>query len=518
MSLGRKITTKKWLAGGRRGIALVGLLTLAYLVIFFCWLARIKLPNAPAAKLPHLLLVMLRHWLVGARWRILPAGALLLAVMAASAGGTYGGGLTITASTNSLEVSPGSSATYTLGWEGNPLSLNGVECGDFLLVHIFGGAYLNYLEFDHTNHGIELIDENDDGDCDDEGEVRWDDFWGNSVTVSVAADAPGNAIIGISYVVKKNHRRVVSPNSVMRIRVSGVVPPTPIPTPRPPVPPQQSDPPPQETDNPPQQPENANTPQNTGGNVPGTAPSPGGSSGGGGGSSGSGGGGGSGSGSRSALACAPRPPADSAIRNLVGSTAAATAWEVANDRLWLERKDLPNTTIELGIGWFAHDASSQVIIGLVGSNANGAMGIIRDQILGQTYTIVRHEGDDCVVRRWVAPYDHLVYQIPWATVNSLYSVPVEVVSAIPLDHRHPEPNMLVRRFDGSDVRIFAFDASLQQWRHIPDYPTFQAMGFYWCDVTSADATFFERMNEGPPYPSSGTELQKDYPNCHNKKP
>ena len=78
--------------------------------------------------------------------------------------------------------------------------------------------------------------------------------------------------------------------------------------------------------------------------------------------------------------------------------------------------------------------------------------------------------------------------------------------------------MLVRRFDGSDDRIFAFDASLQQWRHIPDYPTFQAMGFYWCDVTSADATFFERMNEGTPYPSSGTELQEDYPNCHNKKP
>ena len=508
MSLGRKTTTKKWLAGGRRGIVLVGLLTLAYLVIFCCWLARIKLPNVPAQTLPRTLLVMLRNWLVGARWRILPAGALLLAVMAASAGSTYGGGLTITASTNSLEVSPGTTATYTLGWDGDPLSLDGVECGDFLLVHIFGGGYLNYLEFDHTNHGIEMVDENDDGDCTDAGEVRWDKFWGNSVTVSVAEDAPGSTSTSISYVVKKNFRRVVSPRTVIRISVTGVVPrtPTPSPTPRPPVPPQQSDPPAQ-TNSPSTQ---SNSPSSSDGNVPGTAPSPGGSSG--------SGGGGSGSGSRSALACAPRPPADSAIRNLVGSTAAATAWEVANDRLWLERKDLPNTTIELGIGWFAHDASSQVIIGLVGSNANGAMGIIRDQTLGQTYTIVRHEGDDCVVRRWVAPYDHLVYQIPWTTINSLYSVPVEVVSAIPLDHRHPEPNMLVRRFDGSDVRIFAFDASLQQWRHIPDYPTFQAMGFFWCDVTSADATFFERMVTGAPYPSSGTELQEDYPNCHNKKP
>ncbi len=496
-------STRRWLASIRRCLALAGLLTLAYLVIFCCWLARIKLPEVPAENLPHILLVMLRNWILGARWRILPAGALLLAVIAATAGSTYGGGLTITASTSSLEVSPGNTATYTLGWEGDPLSLDGVECGDFLLVHIFGGSHLDYLEMDHTNHGIEMVDENDDGDCNDPGEVRWDDFWGNSVTVSVAADAPGNVGTYISYVVKKNFRRVVSPRTVLRVNVSGVIPqtPTPTPTPRPSDRRQQPDPPPQQSDT-------SNSPQNSGGNVPGTAPSPGRSSGGGGGGSGGG----------SGLACATRPPADSSFRNLVGSTAAATAWEVAGDRLWLERIDIPNTTIELGIGWFANDAMSQVVIGLVGGNANGAVGIIRDQTLGQTYTIIRHEGDDCVVRRWVAPYDHLVYQIPWDTINSLYSVPVEVVSAIPLDHRHPEPNMLVRRFDGSDDRIFAFDATLQRWRHIPDYPTFQAMGFYWCDVTSADATFFDRMVTGPPFPSSGTDFQEDHPTCHNKQP
>ena len=512
-------STKTWLAGIRRGIALVGLLTLAYLVIFFCWLARIKLPNVPAQRLAPTLLALLWDWLAGIKWRIVPAGALLVAAMAASAGSTMGDShISLSGSPGSMEISPGETKTYSVNLGGNPVDNDSVECGDYLSVRIAHGYFLSHLDIDRHSFGYDT-DPNDDGECDDHG---WDSI-GNSTSVTVTGDAPGNAIMNIAYVVKnlsKKYRpKVHSSRTLVRIRVTGVVPQTPTPTPTPPPPPtpvpdppQQPDPPPQQPDNPPQQSDNSNTPQNSGGNVPGTAPSPGGSSGGG------GGGGGSGSSSRSDLACAPRPPADSAIRNLVGSTAAATAWEVAGDRLWLERKDLPNTTIELGIGWFAHDASSQVIIGLVGGNANGAMGIIRDQILGQTYTIVRHAGDDCVVRRWVAPYDHLVYQIPWETINSLYSVPVEVVSAIPLDHRHPEPNMLVRRFDGSDVRIFAFDASLQQWRHIPDYPTFQAMGFFWCDVTSADATFFERMNEGPPYPSSGTELQEDYPNCHNKKP
>ena len=48
--------------------------------------------------------------------------------------------------------------------------------------------------------------------------------------------------------------------------------------------------------------------------------------------------------------------------------------------------------------------------------------------------------------------------------------------------------MLVRRFsfDGTDDRIFTYDAGLGQWRHVPNEATFQALGFYWCDVTVAD--------------------------------
>ena len=70
-------------------------------------------------------------------------------------------------------------------------------------------------------------------------------------------------------------------------------------------------------------------------------------------------------------------------------------------------------------------------------------------------------------------------------------------------------------FDGDDVRIFAYDAELQQWRHIPDWATFQAMGFYWCNVTAADAGFFERITIGSPFPASGTPERDDHPNCQS---
>ena len=178
------------------------------------------------------------------------------------------------------------------------------------------------------------------------------------------------------------------------------------------------------------------------------------------------------------------------------------AYELPGDRLRIERLDIPGISMELGIGWFAQDAYSRVVVG-----------IIQEQTLGQTYYIARHENDNCIVRRWIPPYDLLVNDIPWAVVSTEYYVPQEVIAAIPLDHRHPEPNMLARLYDGSDPRVYAFDANLQQWRYVPDYGTFQAMGFYECDVTSADATFYERITIGLPFPSSGTPILSDYPNC-----
>ena len=88
-----------------------------------------------------------------------------------------------------------------------------------------------------------------------------------------------------------------------------------------------------------------------------------------------------------------------------------------------------------------------------------------------------------------------------------------MIAAIPLDDLYPQANQLVRRFDGGDDRIFAYDAGLRQWRHIPNEATFQALGFYWCDVTAADAAYFERITMGPPYPPSGVPARADYPVC-----
>ena len=140
-------------------------------------------------------------------------------------------------------------------------------------------------------------------------------------------------------------------------------------------------------------------------------------------------------------------------------------------------------------------------------------GVIRDQNLGQTYLVVRRASDGQIVRRWVSPDSPFVYQIPWPIVNTQYTVPVGVVAAIPLDDLCPQPNLLARRFDGGDDRIVGYDADLRQWRHVPDIPTFQALGFYWCNVTAADTAFIDRISTGPPYPASAIPARDDYPNC-----
>ena len=163
---------------------------------------------------------------------------------------------------------------------------------------------------------------------------------------------------------------------------------------------------------------------------------------------------------------------------------------------------MPDASLELAIGSISADGMTVVVAG-----------VIRDQTLGQTNLVVRRESDGRIVRRWVPPSSPFVYQIPWAVVNSQFTVPVQVVAAIPLDDQFPEPNMLIRRFDGGDDRILAYDAQLRQWRHVPDIATFQALRFYWCNVTAADARFFERITLGPPLPVSNIPPRPDYPVC-----
>ena len=150
------------------------------------------------------------------------------------------------------------------------------------------------------------------------------------------------------------------------------------------------------------------------------------------------------------------------------------------------------------------------------SGAVIAAGFLRDGTLGQTYAVVRRESDGQIVRKWVSSQSALRYQVPWAVVNSQYTFSVDVVSAIPLDEQHPDPGQLARRFDGGDDRIFSYDAARGQWRWVPDIATFQARGFYWCDVTSADSATFERMTIGAPFERSTVPARSDYPNCRSE--
>lgn len=200
---------------------------------------------------------------------------------------------------------------------------------------------------------------------------------------------------------------------------------------------------------------------------------------------------------------------DTTLPRVIGKTDAATATETVGDRLVITRHDSGGTSFELAVGWIARDGSSQVAIGYV----DGVSGVIRDADLGQTYIIVRYEDTGDIVRRWVSSSSPLVGSIPWPIINAQYSFPVGVVAAIPLDHRFPEPNQLARRFEGADDRIFSYDASQLKWRHIPNWPTFQALGFYWCNVTAADEEFFSRIAEGDQHPATTLPAQANYPPC-----
>ena len=204
---------------------------------------------------------------------------------------------------------------------------------------------------------------------------------------------------------------------------------------------------------------------------------------------------------------APRPaPPSVPFSPLIGDSGSAMAFAVAVDRVLLRihNDEQPDSSVEvsIGVGRLSTDGQELVVAGFV-----------RDEGLGQTYAVVRREVDGAIVRRWIAPNDPLVYSVPWAVVNTEYTFPTGVVVAIPLDDVYPQDSQLVRRFDGGDDRIFAYDAGLRQWRHIPDLGTFQARGFYWCNVTSADAAYFERFTIGPPYPSAGVPARSDYPVC-----
>ena len=146
-------------------------------------------------------------------------------------------------------------------------------------------------------------------------------------------------------------------------------------------------------------------------------------------------------------------------------------------------------------------------------------GYIRDGDLargGQTYAVVRRQADNAIVRMWISPESPERFAVDWDIVKlPPYTVPVSVLSTIKLDETRPVENQLARRFDArSDGKIYVYQGGTWHW--IPDIPTFKAEGFYWCDVTAADAGFFSRARIGPDLPLSGTADDPNYPDCHSK--
>ena len=138
-------------------------------------------------------------------------------------------------------------------------------------------------------------------------------------------------------------------------------------------------------------------------------------------------------------------------------------------------------------------------------------GYIRDNDLGQTYAVVRRDADGMVVRVWIPAGSTYVNEVPWANVLANFTVDTMVVEAIPLDEMYPVDGQLVR--NTNDDRIYVYVGG--EWRWIPDIPTFQAWSFYWCNITAADAGFFDRVTTGNPLPRSGTQDDANYPVCHS---
>ena len=176
------------------------------------------------------------------------------------------------------------------------------------------------------------------------------------------------------------------------------------------------------------------------------------------------------------------PPPTPPIPRIIGQTFGVTAYELPHDQVLLHVHDRPEDSAAVGVGWIASDGATLV-----------PGGFVRDAAHGQTYTVIRREADGMMVRRWVAPDDPLVNAVPWDRVNRQYTFSAAVLAAVPLDERHPVANQLAQRFDGTDERVWAYDAGIGRWWHVPNPAVFEALGFSWQNLTAADAAFAERI-------------------------
>ena len=83
----------------------------------------------------------------------------------------------------------------------------------------------------------------------------------------------------------------------------------------------------------------------------------------------------------------------------------------------------------------------------------------------------------------------------------------------PLDEQCPQRSLRHADSTAATTASSASTPTSSSGATCPTSPTFQSLGFYWCNVTAADAAFFERINPGPPHPASQTPARGDYPNC-----
>ena len=167
------------------------------------------------------------------------------------------------------------------------------------------------------------------------------------------------------------------------------------------------------------------------------------------------------------MAVVPEPEPEATPDTTVGMTDSATVTKGEGDLITITRHD-GGVDLSVGVGVLTSD-------GMVIPHVNG---YIRDNDLGQTYAVVTRD-DGMIVRTWISSSSPLVGDIVWSTVLDFYNVPKDVVNAIPLDHMHPAPNQLVDA--GGTWYVYLGGA----WRHIPNIATFQAYGFFYCDLTTA---------------------------------
>jgi hypothetical protein len=204
---------------------------------------------------------------------------------------------------------------------------------------------------------------------------------------------------------------------------------------------------------------------------------------------------------------APEPEA-TPDPSIIGMNDAATV-TLSEDGNSIEVAPTDGVSFSLLIGRLYTDGSAQFVNG----------GYIRQDRdpqgrgYGQTYGIVKRDHDGKIVRKWISSADPVVMSggIDWPVVEMHYTYPRDVISAIPLDEMYPANNQLVRNDANGKIYVYRTGA----WRHIPDTATFKYHGFFWCDVTSADADFFTRFTEGGALAPSGTADDPNYPSCHN---